>query len=47
MDSSDRQAGYQLLESGTHVNFDIVDTKAEPSPGDDETVVKIDLHLGE
>ena len=47
INSVDRQAGYQLLESGTLVNFDIVDTKVEPSPGGDETVVKIDLHLGE
>jgi hypothetical protein len=45
--TTDRLAGHKLLETGTLVEFDIVETKIEESPGGDETIVRIDLLLGE
>ena len=47
MATNDRLAGYKLLETGTLVEFDVVETKIEESPGGEETVVRIDLLLGE
>lgn len=43
----ERLAGYKLIEKGTLVSFDIVETQIEPSPGDEEMVVRIELQLGE
>lgn len=43
----DRFTGYKLLETGTLVAFDVIDTKIEESPDGEETLVRIDLHLGE
>ncbi len=44
---TDRIAGYKLLETGSLVNFDILETDIQPAPGGDETVVRIEMHLGE
>ena len=46
-DNDDRIAGYKLIESGTLVNFDILSTQIDESPGGDEAIVRIELHLGE
>jgi len=46
-ENDDRIAGYKLIESGTLVNFDIVDTQIDETPGGDEAAVRIELHLGE
>jgi len=40
-----RIAGYKLLESGTLVDFDILETKVEDSAGGDEAVVTIQLQM--
>ena len=40
-----RIAGFKLLDTGTLVDFDIVDTKVEDSAGGDEAVVHIELQL--
>lgn len=45
--ASDRFAGHKLIEKGTLVSFDIVETQIEPSPGGEEMVVRIELQLGE
>ncbi len=45
--SSDRLAGYKLLETGALVRFDVMGTRIEPSPGGDMVFVRIDLRLGE
>lgn len=45
-ESSDRAAGYKLLETGALVAFDVVDTHIENPPGGG-TVVRLDLQLGE
>ena len=44
---SDRMAGYQLIKTGSLVNFDVVNTAVDESAGGDETLVRIDLLLGE
>lgn len=40
-------AGYKLIETGSLVNFDIVETNIDESAGGDEAIVKIDMLLGE
>jgi hypothetical protein len=44
---ADRTTGYKLIENGTLVHFDIVDTKIEESVDGNEAFVRIDLLLGE
>ena len=44
---NERLAGYKLIQSGSLVNFDIIETKVDESVGGDEAIVRIDLHLGE
>ena len=46
MSSSDRPAGYKLIETGTLVEFEIVDTKVEPAPDGETSFVRIALQLG-
>ncbi len=46
-ESSDRLAGYKLLETGALVVFDVGDTQVESSPAGDMAFVRIDLRLGE
>jgi hypothetical protein len=46
MSSSDRPAGYKLIETGTLVEFEIVDTKIEPVPDGETSFVRIALQLG-
>ena len=45
--TTDRIAGFKLLETGSLVNFDILETDIQPSVGGDETLVRIEMHLGE
>ena len=46
MPSPDRPAGYKLIETGTLVEFEIVDTKVESSPDGETSFVRIALQLG-
>jgi hypothetical protein len=46
MSSSDRPAGYKLIETGALVEFEIVDTKVEPAPDGETSFVRIALQLG-
>ena len=46
MSSSDRPAGYKLIDTGTLVEFEIVDTKVEPAPDGETSFVRIALQLG-
>jgi hypothetical protein len=46
MSRSDRPAGYKLIETGTLVEFEIVDTKVEPAPDGETSFVRIALQLG-
>ena len=46
-EGSDRLAGYKLLETGSLVTFDVLDTQVETSPGGDMVSVRIDIRLGE
>jgi len=39
--------GYKLIQTGTLVNFDILETTIDESAGGDEALVRIDLLLGE
>jgi hypothetical protein len=43
MSSSDRPAGYKLIETGTLVELEIVDTKVEPAPDGETSFVRIAL----
>lgn len=45
--SSDPTAGYKLIEQGSLVNFDIIETSIDESARGDEAIVRIDLRLGE
>jgi len=47
MNDNDRTAAFKLIETGSLVNFDIVNTAIDESPGQDESVVRIDILLGE
>ena len=47
MSHADRTAAYRLIEQGSLVNFDIIETKIDESAGGDEAIVRIELHLGE
>ena len=40
-------AGLKLIEQGSLVAFDLVNTTIDESVGGDETIVRIDLTLGE
>ena len=46
MPSPDRPVGYKLIETGTLVEFEIVDTKVEPAPDGETSFVRIALQLG-
>jgi hypothetical protein len=46
MADSDRPAGFKLVETGTLVEFEIVDTKVEPSPDGETSFVQVELQLG-
>jgi len=46
MSSSDRPAGYKLIETGALVEFEIVDTKVEPAADGETSFVRIALQLG-
>jgi hypothetical protein len=40
-------AGYELVRTGTLVTFDVADLVVRPTPGGDETEVRVELRLGE
>jgi hypothetical protein len=46
MPSPYRPVGYKLIETGTLVEFEIVDTKVEPAPDGETSFVRIELQLG-
>ncbi|MCC7381753.1 MAG: hypothetical protein IT384_07975 [Deltaproteobacteria bacterium] len=43
--SSDRSAAYELLNNGTLLLFDVIDTSVEESVGGDEALVEIQIQL--
>jgi hypothetical protein len=42
----DRPAGFKLIETGTLVEFETIDTKVEHSPDGETSFVRVDLQLG-
>ena len=47
MSDTERMAGYRLIETGTLVHFDVVKTHVERPEALDETIVRIEMQLGE
>jgi hypothetical protein len=47
MADTERMAGYDLLKTGTLVHFDITKTEVERPEHIDETLVRVELQLGE
>jgi len=47
MAPDDRLAGYKLIEVGSLVNFDIVETKVDEAVRGDESLVEVNMLLGE
>ena len=47
MADSERMAGYKLVETGTLVHFDIIKSDVERPEVIDETLVRIEMQLGE
>lgn len=45
--STDRTAGFALLETGTLAKFEVTSTNVEPSPDGETVVVRIEMQLGE
>lgn len=46
MADSDRAAGFKLIETGTLVEFETINTKVEPSPDGETSFVHVELQLG-
>jgi hypothetical protein len=46
MASPDRQAGFKLIETGTLVEFETINTKVEPAPDGKTSFVHVELQLG-
>ena len=44
--STDRSAGYKLIETGTLVEFEVKDSKVEPSLDGETSFVHVDIQLG-
>lgn len=45
--STDRAAGFALLETGTLAKFEVTSTNVEPSPDGETVVVRLEMQLGE
>jgi hypothetical protein len=45
--ASEHLAGYKLIEKGTLVSFDLVETQIEPSPGGEEMVVRMTADMAQ
>ena len=45
MNREERRAGLQLLETGVLVDFQVLDTRVEPSPDEENLAVRLELLL--